>query len=67
MAPVYLLSGYFLTVPFLFRYVAIKHILTWWYHRKIRQNEAKAEKLKREKSEVLQKVMETETYKVAKL
>jgi len=50
----------------LFRFMAIKNSLTWWYHRKIKRNEVKAEKLKKDKVSLLEKVMETETYKVAK-
>ena len=44
----------------------VKNLLTWWYHRKIRKNEAQAETLKKEKASMIEKVMETETYKVAK-
>ena len=44
----------------------VKNLLTWWYHRKIRKNEAQAETLKKEKATMIEKVMETETYKVAK-
>ena len=40
--------------------------MTWWYHRKLRRNEAKLEKLRSEKSKLLEEVMEKETYKVAK-
>ena len=40
--------------------------MTWWYHRKLRKNEVKEEKLKKEKNKILEDVMETETYKVAK-
>jgi len=46
--------------------MTIKNSLTWWYHRKIKRNEVKAEKLKKDKVSLLEKVMETETYKVAK-
>jgi adenine C2-methylase RlmN of 23S rRNA A2503 and tRNA A37 len=48
------------------RILIVKNVLTWFYHRKIRRNEAKAETLKKEKADILEKVMETETYKVAK-
>jgi len=44
----------------------VRKILTWWYHRKLRRNEAKLEKLRSEKSKLLEEVMEKETYKVAK-
>ena len=49
-----------------FRFYLIKRILTWWYHRKIRRNEVQLDKLKKEKAKILDEVMETETYKVAK-
>lgn len=54
----------FIIAPLLF--MIMKNVLTWWYHRKIRLNEAKADKLKKQKETLLEKVMETETYKVAK-
>ena len=43
-----------------------KRILTWWYHRKIQKNEEKLQKLKEKRTKILNEVMETETYKVAK-
>ena len=54
--------------PFLlfFRIFALKRILTWWYHRKLRKNETQLAKLKKERSKILEDVMNTETYKVAK-
>lgn len=44
----------------------IKCFLTWYYSRKIRKNHSKLAKLKEEKKKLLEKVEETETYKVAK-
>lgn len=44
----------------------IKRFLTWYYSRKIRKNEKKLVSLKDEKKKILDNVMETETYKVAK-
>ncbi|TRY68903.1 hypothetical protein TCAL_04157 [Tigriopus californicus] len=44
----------------------VRKVLTWWYHRKIRRNEIQLEKLMVQKRTLLEKVMETETYKVAK-
>ncbi|KAJ8924441.1 hypothetical protein NQ315_007238 [Exocentrus adspersus] len=44
----------------------IKRVLTWYYSRKIRKNEKKLVSLKDEKKKMLDNVMETETYKVAK-
>lgn len=44
----------------------IKKFLTWYYNRKIGKNEKRLITLKEKKKEILEKVMETETYKVAK-
>ncbi|KAL1512526.1 hypothetical protein ABEB36_002107 [Hypothenemus hampei] len=44
----------------------IKKFLTWYYNRKIRKNEKKLVTLKEKKKQILETVMETETYKVAK-
>jgi len=54
----------FIVAPFIF--IFLKRFLTWWYHRKIRRNEIAMEKLKKQKAKILDDVMETETYKVAK-
>jgi len=54
----------FIVAPFIF--VFLKRFLTWWYHRKIRKNEVRLENLKKQKAKILDEVMETETYKVAK-
>jgi len=54
----------FLVAPFII--FALKRILTWWYHRKLRKNETQLAKLKKERSKILEDVMNTETYKVAK-
>jgi len=54
----------FIVAPFIF--IFLKRFLTWWYHRKIRRNEIAMEKLKKQKAKILDEVMETETYKVAK-
>ncbi|XP_023027697.2 endoplasmic reticulum junction formation protein lunapark-B [Leptinotarsa decemlineata] len=44
----------------------IKSFMTWYYSRKIQRNEKKLIKLRDEKKKILDNVMETETYKVAK-
>jgi len=54
----------FIVAPFIF--IFLKRFLTWWYHRKLRRNEIAMEKLKKQKAKILDEVMETETYKVAK-
>jgi hypothetical protein len=54
----------FLVAPLIIFF--LKRILTWWYHRKVRRNETHLEKLKNERTKILEDVMETETYKVAK-
>ncbi len=41
-------------------------MLTWWYHRKIRKNETQLQELTKKRTKILNEVMETETYKVAK-
>ncbi|ERL89581.1 hypothetical protein D910_06946, partial [Dendroctonus ponderosae] len=46
--------------------VVIKKFLSWYYNRKIRRNERKLVSLKERKKKILENVMETETYKVAK-
>jgi len=45
---------------------ALRRLLTWWYHRKVRRDETKLQLLKEKKSKILDEVMEKETYKVAK-
>ena len=55
-----------LFVWFLFRIFFLKRILTWWYHRKVRKNETHLAKLEEERTKILEDVMDTETYKVAK-
>lgn len=49
-----------------FSIVVIKKFLSWYYNRKIRRNERKLVSLKERKKKILENVMETETYKVAK-
>lgn len=44
----------------------IKIFLTWYYTRKIKKNEKKLVSLKDKKKKILENVMETEKYKVAK-
>ena len=41
----------FLIAPLLI--MLVKNLLTWWYYRKIRRNDLKAEKLKKDKTEIL--------------
>ncbi|CAH0551812.1 unnamed protein product [Brassicogethes aeneus] len=45
----------------------MKRILTWYYNRKIRKNQNKLVSLNEQKKKMIDNVMETETYKVAKL
>jgi len=45
---------------------ALRRLLTWWYHRKVRRDDMKLEQLKEKKTKILDEVMEKETYKVAK-
>ncbi|KAG0717760.1 Endoplasmic reticulum junction formation protein lunapark-B [Chionoecetes opilio] len=54
----------FIFFPFLV-YI-LKRILTWYYSRKISKNEEKLKTLSERKEKILDDVMETETYKVAK-
>ena len=54
----------FLVAPLIIFF--LKRILTWWYHRKVRKNETHLAKLKKERTKILEDVMDTETYKVAK-
>ena len=49
-----------------FSLLFIRRLLTWFYHRKIVRNEAKLTTLRKKKTKILNEVMETETYKVAK-
>nr|CAI5849847.1 unnamed protein product [Callosobruchus analis] len=51
-------------MPFIIFFV--RKMLTWYYSRKLRKNEKKLIKLREEKKKILDNVMETETYKVAK-
>lgn len=44
----------------------MKKVLTWYYNRKLIKNEKKLVKLKEDKTKILDQVMESETYKVAK-
>lgn len=44
----------------------VKRTMTWWYRRKLRKNEEKLDRLRDQKSKLLEEVMEKETYKVAK-
>ena len=52
----------FLVAPVLF--LLVKKVLTWWFRRKIRRNEAQLAQLQRQRKKILDEVMETETYKV---
>lgn len=42
-------------------------MLTWYYNRKLSRNQLKLKTLKDEKKKMLDKVMDTETYKSAKI
>ena len=44
----------------------MKRLLTWYYRRKVDNNEKRLKDLRTQKSKILDQVMETETYKVAK-
>uniref|UniRef100_A0A2P2I3M1 Endoplasmic reticulum junction formation protein lunapark n=1 Tax=Hirondellea gigas TaxID=1518452 RepID=A0A2P2I3M1_9CRUS len=46
--------------------MAIKKFLHWYYGRQLRNSRGQVEKLKTRKREILDQVMETETYKIAK-
>ncbi len=54
----------FLVAPFVF--LSIRRLLTWWYHRKIRKDEDKLKELLKERKRILNEVMDTETYTVAR-
>lgn len=53
-----------LLVPFIIW--GVKRLLTWYYRRKIINNDTTLSKLRSEKKKLLDHVMDTETYKVAK-
>ncbi|CAG9857946.1 unnamed protein product [Phyllotreta striolata] len=53
-------------VAFPFIIWILKKFLTWYYAKKLQRNEKKLVKLKEEKKKIIDNVMETETYKVAK-
>ncbi|KRT85009.1 hypothetical protein AMK59_1696 [Oryctes borbonicus] len=60
----------FYIIPLIFAPVIIistKKSLTWYYKRKITKNQMKLRKLSDEKKTILENVMETETYKKAKI
>ncbi|KAF2359777.1 Lunapark domain [Trinorchestia longiramus] len=44
----------------------VKRLFHWYYGRQLRNSRGKVEKLKKKKQDILDQVMETETYKVAK-
>ncbi|XP_069983349.1 endoplasmic reticulum junction formation protein lunapark-A isoform X4 [Penaeus vannamei] len=54
----------FIVFPFLI--YLLKRLLSWYYRRKITKNELKLKSLRERKEKILEQVMETETYKVAK-
>ncbi|XP_045594912.2 endoplasmic reticulum junction formation protein lunapark-A isoform X5 [Procambarus clarkii] len=54
----------FIIFPFLI--YSLKRLLTWYYRRKISKNEEKLKSLRERQEKILEQVMETETYKVAK-
>ncbi|XP_037069712.1 endoplasmic reticulum junction formation protein lunapark-B-like [Pollicipes pollicipes] len=45
---------------------SLKRLMTWYYERKIRQNETRLAALKKKKEQILEEVQDKETYKVAK-
>lgn len=51
---------------FIYRIWSLKGLLNWWYQRKIVMNKEKLETLKKDKDQLLEDVMEKETFKVAK-
>ncbi|KAK8729976.1 hypothetical protein OTU49_008416 [Cherax quadricarinatus] len=51
---------------FIFLIYTLKRLLTWYYRRKISKNEEKLKILHERREKILEQVMETETYKVAK-
>lgn len=50
-----------------YRIISVKRVLTWYYNWKLSRNQNKLKTLKDEKRKLLDKVMETETYKAAKV
>lgn len=48
-----------------FRVILIKYCVSWYFDSKVDRNNRELIKLRREKKEILQNVMDKETYKVA--
>ncbi|KAK7791879.1 hypothetical protein R5R35_010554 [Gryllus longicercus] len=46
--------------------VFVKRLVSWWYRRKISRNQVKLGDMKKQKKELLEEVMDKETYKVAR-
>lgn len=44
----------------------MKRLVTWYYRRKLTHNQEKLHDMREEKKKLLENVMDTETYKVAK-
>lgn len=57
---------FFIYYFYCFRLLFTKKILGWYYNKKLTKNQSKLKTLKEEKKKTLDKVMDTETYKVAK-
>ena len=49
-----------------FSVILVKRLVTWYYRRKLTHNQEKLHDMKEEKKKLLENVMDTETYKVAK-
>lgn len=49
-----------------FSVILVKRLVTWYYRRKLTHNQEKLHDMREEKKKLLENVMDTETYKVAK-
>lgn len=49
-----------------FSVILVKRLVTWYYRRKLTHNQEKLHDMREEKKMLLENVMDTETYKVAK-
>lgn len=52
-------------ILFLFSIILLKNTVAWYFQRKVNSNASKLKTIKKEKKDLLEKVMEKETYKVA--
>ena len=49
-----------------FSVILVKRLVTWYYRRKLTHSQEKLHDMREEKKKLLENVMDTETYKVAK-